>query len=129
MRLFSHGSSHRHLPANNRLQRLGRCMNLLCIATSGGCFNGFGCIDHHAVVFTQSGRGFFALQCFALEGVVNRLSESVPHFLFLLTLNRHALRFMLPALLQVLDGVNVQHRLSAQHHSFFNHGFAPGNAL
>ena len=36
---------------------------------------------------------------------------------------------MLPALLQVLDCVNVQHGLSTQRLRFFNHGFAPGDAL
>ena len=104
-------------------------MNLLRIPTGGGSFNGLCGVDHQAIKLTQSRGGFFTLQRFALKGVVNGFAKRIPHFLLLLALNRHALSFMLPALLQVLDRINVQHRLGAQRLRFFDHGFTPGNAL
>ena len=99
-------------------------MNLRHITACSRSCNGFGRIDHHAVKLAQCGGGFFTLCCLALKGVVNRLAKSVPHFLLLLALNRHALCFMLPALLQRLDGINAHHRLCTQRLGFFDHGFA-----
>ncbi len=80
-------------------------------------------------MLTQRRCSLLALSRLALEGVVNRFAESVPEFLLLLALDRHALRLMLPALLQVFDGVNVQLRLCAQHLRLFNHGFAVRQTL
>ena len=104
-------------------------MDLLGVASGCGRFNSFGGVDHHAVKFAQSRCGFFTLKRFALESIINWLPERIPHFLLLLAVNRHALRFLLPPLLQVLDGVDVKHWLCAQHARLVNHGFTPGNAL
>ena len=108
-------------------------MNLLRVTGCSCGLNGFCCIKHHPVKFAQGfGRLFgcsFTLNRFALKRIVNRLSESVPHFLFLLALNRYALRLMLPALLQMLDRINMQHRCSTQGLSFFNHGLAAGQRV
>ena len=45
--------------------------------------------------------------------------------MLLFALNRHGLCLMLPALLQVLDRINMQLRLAAQHLRFIDHGPAP----
>ncbi|MCY1164621.1 hypothetical protein D9M73_45030 [compost metagenome] len=104
-------------------------MDLLRIAAGRRRLNGFGGFQHHAVKLAQCCCGFFALGGLALEGIINRLAESVPELLLLLALDRHALRFMLPALLQRLDGINAQLRLGAQHLGLFNHGLAACQAF
>ena len=115
---------HRQLPPHDGFECLGGGVNLLRIARGVGRFQGLGGLQHVAVVRAQRLGGFFALDGLALEGVVNRLAKGVPEFLLLLALDRHALRLVLPALLQRLDGINVQLRLGAQHLGLFNHGLA-----
>ena len=104
-------------------------MNLLCVAAGVGGFKCLGGVQHQAVEFTQRGGGFFSLGGFALKGVVYRFAKRVPQFLLLLALDRHALRLVLPALLQRLDGIDVQRGLGAQGLRFFNHGSAMRQAL
>ena len=103
-------------------------MNLLCITAGSGSSHGLRGLQHQAVKLAHRRSGFFALDGFTLESVVNRLAKRVPHFLLLLALDRHALRFVLPALLQRLHGVNAQWRLSAQGLCLFNHGLAARQA-
>ena len=57
--------------------------------------------------------GLFALLGLALKRLVNGLPESIPELLFLFTIEHHALRLRLPALLQALDRINAQEVLSA----------------
>ena len=104
-------------------------MNLLGVTAVVGGFQGFGGYQDHAVELTHRSSSFFTLDRLALESVIDRLAEGIPHFLLLFALDGHALRFVLPALLQRLDGVNAQHRLGTQHHGFFDHGLASGNAV
>ena len=126
---FSGGGGHLHLSANCGFKRLGGSMDFLRVAAGRCRCYRFGGIQHITVMLAQRGGGFFTLYGLALKGVVNRLAEGVPELLLLLALNRHALRFMLPVLLQRLDGINTQLRLGAQHRGFFDHGFAARQAV
>ena len=90
------------------------------------CLGGF---QHHAITVAQRSSGLFALQRLAVEGVVNGLAEAVPQLLLELALQRNALGLGLPAVLQRLDGVDVQHRCIAQRLRFLHHGLAHHHAL
>ena len=116
------------LAAPGRFQCRNSCANLLAIATRirfVQCARG---VQHSFVVRAHGGSSLLTLGALAVKHVVDRLPESVPQFLFLLALNRHALRFLLPALLQVFDGVNAHHGLLAQCSGLVNHGMAAGQA-
>ena len=63
----------------------------------------------------------------ALKGGVNRFAESIPQFLFLAAFQRDALGFLLPAVLQFLDGVDAQFA-TAQGLSLFDQLLAYGQA-
>ena len=96
----------------------------LCIATGVGGFQRAGRVQHHAVARTQGCVGLFALNGFAVEGVVNRFAKSVPELLLKAALQRHGVGLGLPALLQGLHGVNAQLGHCAQHIGLVNHGVA-----
>ena len=70
-----------------------------------------------------------AVSSFALESLVQGLAERVPKLLRQLAVQRHSLRFQLPALLQGLHRINAQTGGSAQLFGFFNHGAAQRHAV
>ncbi|MNK72666.1 hypothetical protein D3C87_921490 [compost metagenome] len=81
-----------------------------------------------AVVLAHGGRCLFALDRLAVEGFVDGCAERVPQLLFVAAVERHALRLVLPALLQRLHGVDAQHRLGAQLCGLGDHGLAAFDA-
>ena len=104
-------------------------MNLLGVPAVVGGFQGFGGHQNHAVKLAHGGSGLLTLNRLALESIIDRLAEGIPHFLLLFAFDGYALRFVLPALLQRLHGINAQHRFGTQPHGFFDHGLAAGNAV
>ena len=105
-------------------QRAHGSVDGLGIALGIGRFQGLGSFHHHLVALAQGGLGMFALLVLALEGFIQRLAEGVPQLLFVLALQRHRLRLVLPALLQRLDGINAQAGGGTQFTGFVNHGLA-----
>ena len=103
-------------------QRTHGCVDGLGIALGVGGFQGLGGLHHDLVAFAQGGLGMLALLVLALEGFVQRLAEGIPQLLFVLALQRHALSFLLPALLQRLDGVDAQAGGSAEFARLVDHG-------
>ena len=103
-------------------------MDLLRIAAGVGGIQRLRCLQYQAVKLAQSMGGFFTLDGFALEGIVNRFSKRIPEFLLQSSLNRHALRLVLPVLLQAFDCINAQLRFGTQRFCFFNHRVASGGA-
>ena len=75
------------------------------------------------------GLGFFAFGALAAKGFVQRFAEGVPQLLFVAAIQRHGLRFGLPALLQRFDGIHAQGGGSGQLSRFFNERLAAFGAL
>ena len=98
--------------------------DFLRIAAGVRSFHSLGCIQHTAVMFRQLNgwRTRATLHALAVEGFIQRLAESIPELLLMLAIQRHALRFGLPALLQRLDCIDTQIGRRTQCIGFFNHG-------
>ena len=79
-------------PSHRGADRLGIARSIRSVQRLGG-------LQHHLVACAQRELGLFAVGGLAIEGVVNRLTEGIPQFLFLAAVYRHAVCLRLPALL------------------------------
>ena len=83
-------------------------------------------IEHRPVALAKHRSKLLALLALALKSFVNGLAESLPEFLLLAPLQRHPLRFLLPSLLQFLDGIDAQ-RSAGLRGRFCDHLLPRGN--
>ena len=109
-------------------KRLHGLADGLCVAAGAGCVECFGSVEDGLVALAQGGAGLLALLAFALEGFVYGFAEGVPEFLLLAAVKRYLLGFLLPALLELFDGVNTQAGGGAQVGCFFGHLLAQCDA-
>ena len=122
-------SRHSHgLTAQSSVQTLHGRANFLCIAAGVGSFQGARSVKHRAVMRADLRGHLLTLHRLAVESLINRLTERLPQLLLELALQRHGLRFGLPALLQDLDRVDAQARRCAQDFGFGNQGVAAFDA-
>ena len=115
--------------AQGGLQRRHGGTDLGGIACCVGSFQSLGGLHDGLVMGAAGGLGFFAFGALAAKGFVQRFAEGVPEFLFVAALQRHGLRFGLPALLQRFDGIHAQGGGSGQLSRFFNERLAAFGAL
>ena len=109
------------LPMQGGIQRAHGSTNLLGVTTGIGRLQRLGGVQHGAVALAQCGFGLFTLDRLAVERIVNRFAKRVPQLLLVATVQRHRVRFGLPALLQMFDRIDVQHRRGTQHLGLFDH--------
>ena len=107
MRGVGRCSLSRLLRVHGRFQVLHGCANGLGIATGHGLIQRLHGLQHGLIALVGTAGDLLALLAAALKGGVNRFAESIPQFLFLAAFQRDALGFLLPAVLQFLDGVDA----------------------
>ncbi len=126
-RLGRHGR--RGLPAQTGLQGLAGGADALRIARRTGGFQCLRGLQHRLIVGAQRGGNLLALGRLALKSGVDGLAKRLPEFLFQAPIQRHRLRFLLPALLQGLHGVDAQRHHLSQGLRLGNQGLTALHAL
>jgi hypothetical protein len=106
-----------------------RLRNGGCIASFTGLLHGLSSLNNLAIVLTQG----FGCRCsrrgLAGKRLIQGLTESIPEFLLVLSVQSNALGIGLPTLLKGFDRRHTQHRLSGQGFGLFDHGLASCQSL